>query len=206
MNSYVQFMKEIELAQPGADDHVSEVDISDASDLRATLTGLGTGTGSASPILVHFGDSDFGNRYHLLAGKYRPVARERRKRRFGGFAVRAAGGGESGDKHGRGECGAEAHRRARRRRAKQQVTKFWRPLPGCVPVQAAGNEKERRIDEKGKVSGRAGCRQHEDVRRHQRSGRNGREIRRHGRGGIQGPAQGTDRQHRRDGDFGAPRD
>ena len=67
MNLYVQFMKEIETVQPGADDHVSEADLSDASDLRATLTGLGAASGSASPILVHFGDSDFGNRYHLLA-------------------------------------------------------------------------------------------------------------------------------------------
>lgn len=67
MNLYVQFMKEIERVQPGADDHVSEADITDASDLRATLTGVGTASGKASPILVHFGDSDFGNRYHLLA-------------------------------------------------------------------------------------------------------------------------------------------
>jgi cell division protein FtsQ len=67
MNSYVQFMKEIELARPGADDRISEVDLSDASDVRATLTGLGSDAGNASPILVHFGDSDFGNRYHLLA-------------------------------------------------------------------------------------------------------------------------------------------
>jgi hypothetical protein len=28
---------------------------------------LGTASGGASPILVHFGDSDFGSRYHLLA-------------------------------------------------------------------------------------------------------------------------------------------
>jgi len=67
MNLYTQFMKEIERVQPGADDHVSEADITDVSDLRATLTGVGTASGSASPILVHFGDSDFGNRYHLLA-------------------------------------------------------------------------------------------------------------------------------------------
>ena len=67
MNLYVQFMKDIELARPGADDRVSEADISDISDLRVTLTGLGTASGSASPILVHFGDSDFGNRYRLLA-------------------------------------------------------------------------------------------------------------------------------------------
>jgi cell division protein FtsQ len=67
MNLYVQFMKGIESVQPGAEDHVSEVDLSDAADLRATLTGLGAASGSARPILVHFGDSDFGNRYHLLA-------------------------------------------------------------------------------------------------------------------------------------------
>ena len=67
MKLYVGFMKEIELARPGADDHVSEVDLSDGSDVRATLTGLGAAPGNSSPILVHFGDSDFSNRYHLLA-------------------------------------------------------------------------------------------------------------------------------------------
>jgi cell division protein FtsQ len=67
MNLYEQFMKEIERVQPGADDHVSEADITEASDLRVTLTGVGSAAGGASPILVHFGDSDFGNRYHLLA-------------------------------------------------------------------------------------------------------------------------------------------
>jgi cell division protein FtsQ len=67
MKLYVLFMKEIEHARPGADDHISEVDLADGSDVRATLTGLGAAPGSSSPILVHFGDSDFSNRYHLLA-------------------------------------------------------------------------------------------------------------------------------------------
>jgi cell division protein FtsQ len=67
MNLYVRFMKDIERAQPGAADRVSEADLSDPTDLRATLTGMGAAPGNASPILVHFGDSDFGNRYHLLA-------------------------------------------------------------------------------------------------------------------------------------------
>jgi cell division protein FtsQ len=70
MKLFVQFMKEVEQGQPGADDRISEVDLSDATDVRATLTGLGAGgaaAGNASPILVHFGDSDFANRYHLLA-------------------------------------------------------------------------------------------------------------------------------------------
>jgi cell division protein FtsQ len=77
MTSYVEFMKDVELAQPGADDHVSEVELSDATDLRATLTGMGSGPGEHSAILVHFGDSDFGNRYHLLSqniGQWRASA------------------------------------------------------------------------------------------------------------------------------------
>jgi len=66
MNLFVSFMKEIEATHPSADDQVSEADLSDAADLRAVLTGLGSASG-APPMLVHFGDSDFGNRYHLLA-------------------------------------------------------------------------------------------------------------------------------------------
>jgi cell division protein FtsQ len=67
MNLFTQFMKDVEHIQPGATDHVSEADLSDVSDLRATLTGVGTASGNAAPILVHFGDADFGSRYHLLA-------------------------------------------------------------------------------------------------------------------------------------------
>jgi cell division protein FtsQ len=67
MGLYTLFMKEIEIARPGADDHVSEADISDPADLRVTLTDMGSSSSKTSPILVHFGDSDFGNRYHLLA-------------------------------------------------------------------------------------------------------------------------------------------
>jgi cell division protein FtsQ len=67
MRLFVQFMKEIEQALPGADDRISELDLSDATDIRATLTGLGVASGNSLPTLVHFGDSDFANRYHLLA-------------------------------------------------------------------------------------------------------------------------------------------
>jgi cell division protein FtsQ len=67
MRLFVQFMREIEHARPGASDHISEVDLSDATDIRATLAGLGAASANASPILVHFGDSDFANRYLLLA-------------------------------------------------------------------------------------------------------------------------------------------
>lgn len=73
---FVQFMKDIEWVRPGAGDHVSEVDLSDPSDLRATLTSLGPGE-HPEPVLVHFGSSEFGTRYRLLVeniGQWRATA------------------------------------------------------------------------------------------------------------------------------------
>jgi len=61
MQNFAEFLNEIETVRPNADDQVSEADLSDAQDIRASMVGLG-----ADPVLVHFGDSDFANRYRLL--------------------------------------------------------------------------------------------------------------------------------------------
>jgi len=66
MALFVDFMKEIELAHAGAGEEVSEVDFSDPQDVRAMLAGL-PGLEGQYPIWVHFGNSDFVNKYHLLA-------------------------------------------------------------------------------------------------------------------------------------------
>jgi len=88
MQLYSGFATQIDAAQPGALDHVSEVDLSDLNDLRATITGGGIGntaggpanstnaawSATASPVLVHFGDGDFEGKYRTLAenvGKWR---------------------------------------------------------------------------------------------------------------------------------------
>jgi cell division protein FtsQ len=85
MQLFAGFMQQLDLARAGAVEEVSEVDLSDAHDLRASLTGLQTGgalaasagSGSSSeswgdadaPILVHFGDSDFEAKYQTLLDK-----------------------------------------------------------------------------------------------------------------------------------------
>ncbi len=69
MRLYVQFMKDIELVKPGAAQHVSEVDVSDARDIRATfadVAALAAGFGDQGPVLVHFGDDDFVNKFRLF--------------------------------------------------------------------------------------------------------------------------------------------
>src|ERR1700685_1486253 len=91
MQLFAGFLQELGSARAGALDQVSEVDLSDGHDLRATLTGLQGGNGGAqtpslgasaesssqswaqqqgdAPVLVHFGDSDFGSKYETLMEK-----------------------------------------------------------------------------------------------------------------------------------------
>ncbi len=70
MKTYEQFLKEIERARPGAADQVSEVDLSDANDIRATLAGMpelgDPQAGGQQAVVVRFGDANFFNKYRVL--------------------------------------------------------------------------------------------------------------------------------------------
>jgi cell division protein FtsQ len=70
MQLYSGFAQQIEATHAGALDQVSEVDLADDHDLRATLTGLGgndaNGNPADAPVLVHFGDNDFAAKYQTL--------------------------------------------------------------------------------------------------------------------------------------------
>jgi cell division protein FtsQ len=113
MELFAGFLQQLGSARAGALDQVSEVDLADAHDLRATLTGLQAGntlaqapqSGSSadafaesrgqqgeSPVLVHFGDSDFESKYETLMekmGQWRSTAGtiESVDLRFNGEAV-----------------------------------------------------------------------------------------------------------------------
>lgn len=78
MQLFSGFTQQVESVRPGAVDRISEVDLSDSHDLRATLTGLEpvvatTATPGSqpplrvdAPVVVHFGDSDFAGKYQTL--------------------------------------------------------------------------------------------------------------------------------------------
>ncbi len=88
MGLFAGFIQQIQTAHPGATEQVSEVDLADAEDLRATLTGLPGGSSpggvtsgdwgqTETPLLVHFGDSDFEGKYRTLLeniGEWRATA------------------------------------------------------------------------------------------------------------------------------------
>jgi cell division protein FtsQ len=70
MAYYTQLLRDLTAVRPGAADHVSEVDLSDASDVRVTLAGLSemgiTGLEEQGPVLVHFGTKDFDTKFRVL--------------------------------------------------------------------------------------------------------------------------------------------
>jgi cell division protein FtsQ len=68
MQMFADFMNEVRPLRASAADSVSEVNLADASDLRATLAGLpGMAAGpGGDAILVHFGDSNFGDKFQVL--------------------------------------------------------------------------------------------------------------------------------------------
>jgi cell division protein FtsQ len=80
MQLFSGFAQQIETVHAGALDQVSEVDLADDDDVRATLTGLGgdtAGSQADAPVLVYFGNSDFAGKYQTLVediGQWRAKA------------------------------------------------------------------------------------------------------------------------------------
>ena len=70
MQMYSSFAQQVEVARAGAMEQVSEVEVADSDDLRATLVdlpGVGGARGrTAAPLLVRFGDGDYESKYRML--------------------------------------------------------------------------------------------------------------------------------------------
>lgn len=66
MQEFIKFLDAISAVRPGAADLVSEMDLRDASDLRATLTSLPQLGDPQASVLVHFGAGDYGHKFRVL--------------------------------------------------------------------------------------------------------------------------------------------
>jgi cell division protein FtsQ len=58
-------MQALELVKSGSADRLSELDLANPRDLRVVLTGL-AGADRPQAVTVHFGQSDFTNKYRML--------------------------------------------------------------------------------------------------------------------------------------------
>lgn len=81
VHQLLNFLQQIDLARPGASDLVSEVDLSDSGDVRATFArladidvGAANDPRQAGAVVVEFGDRDFQEKFRTLlqsAGQWR---------------------------------------------------------------------------------------------------------------------------------------
>ena len=69
MQTYVEFMKDVDLVRGGSSDHVSEIDLSNPKDLRVVMTGLASAT-DAQAVTIHFGSGEFTGKYKMLVDNF----------------------------------------------------------------------------------------------------------------------------------------
>jgi cell division protein FtsQ len=77
MQLFESFSQQVEDARSGAMNQVSEIDLSDANDLTAAITGLQKSAASKGglksadlPVTVHFGSTDFGSKFTTLVDNF----------------------------------------------------------------------------------------------------------------------------------------
>jgi cell division protein FtsQ len=69
MQTYEEFMKDVDLVRAGSSDRVSEVDLSNPKDLRVVMTGLASAN-DAQAVTVHFGFGEFTGKYKMLVDNF----------------------------------------------------------------------------------------------------------------------------------------
>ncbi len=69
MQTYEEFMKDVDLVRAGSSDRVSEVDLSIPKDLRAVMTGLASANDSQA-VTIHFGSSEFTGKFKMLVDNF----------------------------------------------------------------------------------------------------------------------------------------
>jgi cell division protein FtsQ len=69
MQTYQEFVKDIDLVRAGSSDRVSEIDLSNAKDLRAVMTGIASPNDSQA-ISIQFGLNDFAGKYRLIVDNF----------------------------------------------------------------------------------------------------------------------------------------
>jgi cell division protein FtsQ len=69
MQTYEEFMKDVDLVRGGSSDRVSEVDLSNPKDLRVVMTGLASANDSQA-VTIHFGSSEFSGKYKMLVDNF----------------------------------------------------------------------------------------------------------------------------------------
>jgi cell division protein FtsQ len=69
MQTYGEFMRDVDLVRGGSSDRVSEVDLANPKDLRVVMTGLAN-AGDSQAVTIHFGAGEFTGKYKMLVDNF----------------------------------------------------------------------------------------------------------------------------------------
>jgi cell division protein FtsQ len=69
MQTYQEFLRDADLIRSGSSERVSEIELSNAKDLRVVMTGLTSATDSQA-VTIHFGNNDFTGKYRMLVENF----------------------------------------------------------------------------------------------------------------------------------------
>ena len=69
MQTYLEFMNDIDLVRSGSSDRVSEVDLANPKDLRAVMTGIASAS-DPQALTIHFGTGDFTGKYRMVVENF----------------------------------------------------------------------------------------------------------------------------------------
>jgi len=69
MQTYEEFIKDIDLVRAGSSDRVSEIDLSNPKDLRVVMTGLASAN-DPQAVTIHFGSGEFTGKYKMLVDNF----------------------------------------------------------------------------------------------------------------------------------------
>jgi len=69
MQTYEEFIKDVDLVRAGSSDRVSEIDLSNPKDLRVVMTGLAS-VNDSQAVTIHFGSGEFTGKYKMLVDNF----------------------------------------------------------------------------------------------------------------------------------------
>ena len=69
MQTYQEFVKDVDLVRAGSSDRVSEIDLANPKDLRVVMTGVASPNDPQS-VTIQFGQSDFAGKYRMVVENF----------------------------------------------------------------------------------------------------------------------------------------
>src|SRR5258706_14391538 len=69
MQTYEEFMRDVDLVRGGSSDRVSEIDLSNPKDLRVVMTGLAS-PNDTQAVTIHFGSGEFTGKFKMLVDNF----------------------------------------------------------------------------------------------------------------------------------------